>query len=235
MIERTTCAKLLQTINSYRKHSNTKFLVIFDIDDTILDTYSRRFFIYKNYLTKTFHLPEISSNLQKENYNFIPLIKNDNNYKESDTEIKNFYLKLLFSEPLLYMDTPFLGVTRFFKSLSASLTVPIIFLTGRPEITMKKATYEILTRYQFLTSQNDKDRLVMKSNPKIPDTIFKKLQLKHILNIFPQEKVIIFDNESENCKIFNEILPDDAMIVRFNSIEQKSCSFNGFLIDNWIY
>lgn len=235
MIERTTCAKVLQAINSYRKHSNTNFLVIFDIDDTILDTSSRRFFIYKNYLTKRFHLPEISSNLQKAYYNFIPLIKNNINYKDSDTKIKNFYLELLFSEPLLYMDTPFLGFTKFFKKISASLTVPIIFLTGRPENTMKKATYEILTRYQFLMSQNDTDRLIMKSDPKIPDTIFKKLQLKHLLNLFPEEKIIIFDNESENCKIFNEILPDDAMIVRFNSIEQKSCSFDGFLINNWIY
>ncbi len=234
MIERITCTKILQTINSYKKHTNADFLVIFDLDDTILDTFSRRFFIYKDYLKNQFHLPKISFNLQKNHYNFISIIENDINYKELNSEIRNFYLKLFFSEQFLYLDIPFLGVMSFFKRLS-DFAIPLIFLTGRPESTMKKATCEILNRYKLYTSINDEENLFMKKNPAMPDHLFKKIELKHILNLFPEEKIIIFDNESQNCKVFNQILSNDAMIVRFNSIEQRTCNFDGFLMDNWIY
>ena len=232
MNEKITCIEILSKINSEIKHSSNRYLLIFDLDDTIFDTSYRRHFIYENFLKEQFKLPNLHFNFHRKYYNFPPLIEKCKFFQENNLEILKIFLNFYISESYLHLDIPFFGVSQFFNHLS-KIENKVFFLTGRNKSTMQMKTYQLLQKYRLLSHHNNQNYLIMKKNTKIPDKLFKVKELKYILNQFPENKIIIIDNESENCKIFEENLPNDSLIVRFNSVQKKKCDFDGFILENW--
>jgi len=232
MQNKITCSDILHKIYSEKKHLNIQYVFIFDIDDTIFDTSYRRFFIYEKFLRKEFKLPRINFYLQKKHYNFIPLLEKDSIFQEKYYKILDRYYNLFLSESFLILDKPYCGIKSFLQSLNW-LKIPILFLTGRYSPNLKTATQYLLKKYDLISPQMT-NFLFMKPNMKISDKNFKKLELNSIINLYPERKIIIFDNESENCEIFNEILPKNSTIIRFNSVQRKICQYRGFLLENWI-
>lgn len=233
MAQVTTAKNLLKEINHQTKRSATPYLLIFDLDDTIFNTSYRRFFVYEFLLRHQFDLPRLDLISLKNSYNFIPYIRNHPSFKINYSKIMNIRNRMILSNSLLYLDQPYFGVRKFLKHLN-SLNVDYIFLTGRPEDTMKIGTNETLVKFGFITHKIIQNYLFMKKNQFIPDNIFKKIELKHILDLFPERKIIIFDNESENCRGFNEILPNDALVVLFNTIQKRICHFHGKVLNTWL-
>ncbi len=228
-----TASNLIKEINCQIKHSTARHLLIFDLDDTIFNTSYRRFYVYEFLLRPQFDLPKINLNSFKNSYNFIPFIKNHPSFKINHSKIINIRNRMILSNFLLYLDQPYFGVSKFLKHLNG-LNVDYIFLTGRPEGSMKVETNESLGKFGLINPNFVQNYLLMKKNRFMPDNIFKKIELTHILDLFPERKIIIFDNESENCREFNEVLPNDAIVVRFNAVQKKVCHFQGMVLNTWL-
>ncbi|NVM28582.1 MAG: hypothetical protein HWN65_07040 [Candidatus Helarchaeota archaeon] len=227
-----TTKEIFNKINTQMKRSNTRFTLIFDLDDTLFDTSYRRYFIYEQFLRPKYELPKLSLNLLKKCYNFLPLLEENYYFRKNHTNIVEDFLKLFLSRPCLYFDRPFSGTISFFNQIR-NPKIRVVFLTGRHNATMKTGTILLLKIYGFIYQGFNRHFLVMKKNDKLSDGYFKIRELKHIMELFPKETFVIFDNESENCKLFEEILPNNAIIVRYNSVQKKDCHFNGFFLENW--
>ena len=230
--KRITSNKILQQINSEIKRSEPNYIAIFDLDDTVFDTSFRRIFIYEQYLPKIYDLPILNPILQKKHYNFIPLINKNAVFQEYRSEIIKFFFKLFLSEQFLFLDRPFPGIKPFLDSL-IKLDIPIIYLTGRLASTIRKGTFAMLEKYGLPNSLKRQTYLRMKINEKTSDNSYKKRELKRLINQYPEKKFLIFDNESRNCSMFNESLPNDSIIVRFNSVQKKYSHYEGYLLNSW--
>jgi len=232
MSRKITCTEILQEIHKKTPELGNKILIVFDLDDTVFNTFYRRYHVYNRFLKSQFNLPELSQHLHKSHYNFKSTLEKSIEFRKNDAVIMNRYTQLFLSDSLLSLDRPFPGFNSFIQKLQA-LDLHIIFLTARPERTMKKGTLRVLKKYQLLNQISPKNSLIMKKNESLSDLQFKIIKLKSIKNQFPSFKMLIFDNESQNCKAFEKILPKSSKIIRFNSVQKNNTPFNGYVLDSW--
>lgn len=230
MNRKITLQILLSKINYWSKHKKQDFLLLFDLDDTIFDTSIRRFYAYDRFLRIQFNLPKLAFSQLRFSYDFTPFIQHSSLYNDQHSIIHRCWNKFFTSNNLLFLDTPYLKMLYFFNAISC-YKVAVIFLTARPEVTMKTATLNCLKKYGFVTSKFLPDSLVMKTSESLIDSTFKKLELKRILNLYSHQKIIIIDNDSKNCSDFNKILPHDSIVVHFNSVEKRRYPYDGFLLN----
>ncbi|MHA1649969.1 MAG: HAD family hydrolase [Candidatus Helarchaeota archaeon] len=231
MIRRITSTKILQKINKILKHSDSSVLLVFDLDDTIFDTFYRKSFVYENVLRKKYRLPEFDPIFHKIHYGLKSLLETRKISCEDYPEILTIYEDYFLTNELLSLDRPFPGVCSFFEKL-LKFKVQIVFLTARPERTMRTGTILSLNKYIFKGKLKN-SHLIMKNKLNFSDREFKRLALKRIIDQFSADKIIIFDNEPENCRIFNELLPMEARVIKFNSIQKSNCKFSGFVLESW--
>jgi len=226
-----TSNAILQTLNFHMNRYNTQFICIFDLDDTIFDTSYRRFFIYGKFLQKQYHLPALSLYFHRIHYNFISLIENTHNFQENRSDIVETFYNLFLSNSFLHLDKPFPGVKTFLNYLYI-LRIPVIFLTGRLESAMRGCTCESLRKYNLINPYFNHESLVMKKYAKRADFEFKKRELKRIRGLFPESRLVIFDNESKTCSVFSETY-QDAIVVRFNSVQKVNHPYNGLHLNHY--
>ncbi|MHA1266690.1 MAG: hypothetical protein ACTSRS_15750 [Candidatus Helarchaeota archaeon] len=210
---------------------NHRLLLIFDLDDTIFDTSYRRYFIYTTFLRPIFKIPKLNFKVFSKYYNFSTIIKKDPCFQRHRFEIMNLYNRLMLNSFLLWLDRPFDGVSQFFTNPLIQ-SIPKLFLSGRSE-SMRKATLQSLKTHGIISSSFNPAHLILKKSELISDEVFKQNQLRQIKKQFSHATIIIFDNESLNCKFFNGVLPSTAIVIRFNSVQRIDCRFKGYHLNYW--
>ncbi|MHA1269159.1 MAG: HAD family hydrolase [Candidatus Helarchaeota archaeon] len=218
---------LINLLDSYRYKSDSRF-IIFDIDDTIMDTTNRRWIIYEK-LKSSYNLPYIPIKEFKNYYNLTDGLKKYNFNKTELSLINQKFLKSFLSNKYLKEDIPFPGV-RDFIQMVYDLNYNIIFLTGRDK-KMRKATIKSFNSFKIPINKNN-ILLIMKNNTNISDLDFK---LEFIKNFYKKNKIIcIIDNDSEICNAFRKILNDNYLIIKFNSIQRNNVVYDGLTLDSWL-
>ncbi|MBD3229980.1 MAG: HAD hydrolase-like protein [Candidatus Lokiarchaeota archaeon] len=217
---------LIKILEKKRKKGKNQY-IIFDIDDTIIDTTKRKEEVYKRIKSNN-KLPDLFPDEFRTSYNIIELLKNKNFDENSLIKANNNFLKYFLSNEYLKYDSQFPGVEKVIYKLSG-IGFKIIYLTGR-HYDMFEGTMESF-KMNNIPIDNENIELVMKKDFYLSDIDFKK----NFINNFDKKNniICIIDNDSETCNELGLLVNDDTLIIKFNSTQKDSIKFNGFHLNNW--
>ncbi|MHA1309297.1 MAG: HAD hydrolase-like protein [Candidatus Helarchaeota archaeon] len=209
------------------KRDNTKIqYIVFDIDDTIMDTAERKKIIY-NRLKKMYDLPTISSEEFEKAYNIAQILVKYNFQEDEILKINQKFVKLFLSNKYILKDRPFPGIKDIINEL-LKMNYYIIYLTGRT-INLRKKTIKSFKMNEIPIQKPNID-LVMKKDNDCPDLTFK---LEYIKNFREKENIVCFiDNDSETCNELKRIL-NSNLIIKFYSTQKDNLIYNGPYISKW--
>ncbi|MBI3544101.1 MAG: HAD family hydrolase [Deltaproteobacteria bacterium] len=187
-------------------------VVVFDLDDTLINSRERTTRILRELgeseevrrafpddaetLAATpvsrvrYYLEETFANLGIDNK---PLLAQAN----------EFWLKRFFTNDYCAKDKPVRGAVGYVSWL-AKLGAKVVYLTGRDAPNMEPGTRYNLTRSRFPMSPEN-TLLLMKPDPKMDDTEFKKTALAAIGRL--GDVVGVFENEPRNINVLHAAFP----------------------------
>ena len=212
--------------------------VIIDIDDTLMDTRGRTREIlleigtfYKIPELQTLTLENTDSSCHKTCSN--AGIKNEDTLskicgnRNGDTESQSLWGKKFFLDgTYLKYDHVVPGAVAFLKRIS-ELPVHIIYLSGRKEKYMLKATRKQLNFHHFPTARMGSkftSEIILKPESANNNIDFKKneiTKLKKKYNI-----VFAVDDNEKNVNMFRNMLDESAIVVLLNKDLSKSVDFS---------
>jgi len=219
---------LLEKVQSARA-AGKKPIVIFDLDETLLNSRIRALRILKDIAFRQdisegfpseadqimrmgysdirawiMDLPEILSRAGIQNPRFTERIEN----LYADAYLSNKFCALDWVEP---------GAVQYVKKLSG-LGAHIAYLTGRNRPGMSVCTEEALRKNGFPLGASENASLTMKSKRALDDAEFKKKALASIAQL--GQVVGGFDNEPANVNALKEAFPD-ALIVFLDTMHSN--------------
>lgn len=196
---------------------NLNPLVIFDLDDTLIDCRYRKHRVFHDFIQqpdiiKFFpdEIPRIRGlSCEKVAYRIVDNMDKAG-IKSADfrRKIEEFWAEHYFTNPYVTLDEPFPGSVNFVQDLAKSGT-KIVYFSGRDLPGMGKGTRENLTRLGFPMGKNTE--LVLKPNSLMPDLTFKQLALPMIRRL--GEVVAVFENESRNLNAIAEEFPQAILVL----------------------
>lgn len=193
-----------------------KPVLLFDIDDTLIDTRHRKMAILKE-------LAEQPIAEGKHGYN--ELLKTASlkhiKYRVKDTlaalgifdegfvkDAESYWRERNFTNAYIEYDQPIAGAVRFVNWLHRKGS-QIIYLTGRPEPTMGKGTKINLKQLEFPLGEDV--LLMMKPDAGMPDFEYKQGVMAEIAQM--GEIVAAFENEGHNLNLMAEHFPEAYMVM----------------------
>lgn len=219
--------------------SKDKPVLVFDLDDTLIDTRHRKMAILKE-------LAEQPVADGKHGYN--ELLRTASlkhiKYRVKDTlaalgifdegfvaEAERYWRERNFTDDYIEHDLPIAGAVRFVNWLHRKGS-QIIYLTGRPEPTMVKGTKINLKQLEFPLGEDV--LLMMKPDPKRPDFEFKQEVMKEIAEM--GQVIAAFENEGHNLNMMAEHFPDAYMVMldTIKSPAQPPLSDDAYVIKDYI-
>lgn len=219
--------------------SKTKPVLLFDLDDTLIDTRYRKMAILKE-------LSEQPSADSKSSYN--ELLRTASlkhiKYRVKDTlaalgifddafvkEAEAYWRERNFTDAYIEHDMPIAGAVRFVNWLHRKGS-QIIYLTGRPEPTMMKGTKTNLKQLEFPLGEDV--LLMMKPDAAMDDYSFKQDVMSEIADM--GEVVAAFENEGHNLNMMAEHFPDSYMVMldTIKSPNQPDLSDDVYVIKDFI-
>lgn len=192
-------------------------VIIFDLDDTLIDTRYRKLAILKelseeNLPQSEFHsLCEIlkTASIQHVKY----LVKDTLNalgifHDEFITYTENYWKQKNFSSPYVLLDKPIQGASRYVNWLHRK-GGKIIYLTGRDRENMGSGTLQNLKDLDFPVQ--DISNIVMKEDTSVSDADFKKVAIQSLVN--QGEVIALFENEGRNLIEMAEYCPNSNLVI----------------------
>lgn len=213
-----------------------KRAVIFDIDDTLVDTNYRTLAILQQIGIEQ-SIPPLET-LEIGNVDFFcsVTLKNtgvgDPGLTEKicghfdpdptkNTMNSSLWGKAFFSDSrMIRFDHVIAGAPQFVESISEKARAKVIYLSGRNQETLKQGTIEELTHYGFpgfRRNTSDCAQLILK--PKSfsgDDTAFKTIVAKDLIDRLGYTIVAAFDDQAPNANAFRALLPVSAPVIRPN-------------------
>jgi hypothetical protein len=193
-----------------------KPVIIFDIDDTIIDCRHRKHrvmhdFIKQSHVRESFALEcQIVEQMTWENvqYRVLDTLAQEGVRNQLFGEqLFQFWRQHYFTYPYLIDDKPFPGALEFVNHCH-DLGATTVYLTGRDIPGMGQATFDAMRKLGF-PSDDKLVHFILKEDPAINDLEFKVLALDKVA---PLGKVIAaFENELPNLHVMAERFPDAAM------------------------
>ena len=219
--------KDISTINSYLNNlrESSRPLAIFDLDSTLYNVSPRTQKIVHDFCLQDVvkqAYPKESSTLAN-----IPIQSNDWGYFEALDrhnfvssvrflkQLSKFWRQNFFSNTYMDHDKTYKNASAFVNSITP-LNCDIMYLTGRSQDKMLPGSWKNLKRDSF-PIQNESS-LVMKTNPDLPDHIFKTGVIAEIKKNY--EHIILFENEP---KILNRVNIDhpETMLCFIDSTHSR--------------
>lgn len=192
-------------------------VVIFDLDDTLINTKERNLRILRDFVSKTnisVKYPvevEAVSRITLKNIRYLLTdtlkdlgVTNEDFVKEANA----FWGPNFFSNEYSAKDRPNRGAAQYVNWLWGS-GATIVYLTGRDVPRMEKGTIANLLRHGFPLGGTHA-RLMMKPTKEEDDLVFKQRALKEIAMM--GEVVGGFENEPANINAFQENFPGGIMV-----------------------
>ena len=194
------------------KSSGSIPLVVFDLDDTIIDCRHRKMFVLREFCSldqsQTIWPTEckavLSAKLESYEYkinDFLMNISIDNS--EFQEALEKFWFSKYFSNPYLSADKFFPGALESIEKMRA-LGAEIRYFTGRDETGMREGTEKKLKENGL------NDKVFMKPSVEIPDDRYKVDYFDEVINGF--ELVCFFENELRNLNPFVDKFPESLFI-----------------------
>ncbi len=209
---------LYARINS-AKASGEVPLIVFDVDDTLIDCRHRKSIVFHDFARDETHRarwPEDTEKLSKHNWQALKYRVHDNLKPLSITdkifgdELLAFWLKNYFSYPYLIQDKAFPGAQEFVTKCY-NLGADIVYLTARDHPGMYQGTIEALESLGFPIHKPN-IHVLLKPDVNTSDYDFK---LKALEDIAALGRVIAsFENELPNLNAMAERFPTALMIWR---------------------
>lgn len=187
-------------------------VVIFDLDDTLIDTRQRNLRIINDFINGE----DISIRFPLEVEKLKSLLLSDIRYNLADTlkvkgvvdegfvkEISSFWLTNFFSNQYSATDKPNPGAAKYVRKLQLAGAI-IVYLTGRDVPRMREGTIANLKKLGFPLDNNAV--LMMKPIATMDDLAFKKEALQTISKL---GKVVgAFENEPANINLLHSSYPE---------------------------
>lgn len=196
-----------------------KPLIIFDIDDTIIDCRHRKFRVIRDFIAQ----PLIREAFPLECLLTERLVWENVQYRVMDTlaiegvqnqdfgeQLFQFWRQNYFTYPYLIEDEPFPGALEFVQ-LCHKLGAVIVYLTGRDLPGMGPATFDTIRKLGF-PATGDRVHFILKQDPTIEDLEFKVLALEKIAGL--GTVIAALENELPNLHAMANRFPEAAMYWR---------------------
>lgn len=194
--------------------SKDKPVLLFDLDDTLIDTRHRKMAILKELAEQPAADGKMSDLLRTASLKHIK-------YRVKDTlaalgifdeafvkEAERYWWERNFTDAYIEYDLPIPGAVRFVNWLHRKGS-QIIYLTGRPEPTMIKGTKINLKQLEFPLGEDV--LLLMKPDAAMDDFDYKKAVMQEIAQMGPL--IAAFENEGHNLNMMAEHFPDAFMVL----------------------
>lgn len=194
-------------------------LVVFDVDDTLIDCRHRKSLVFHAFAREEDHRnrwPDDTRKLSAHHWESLKYRVHDNLHPLSISnrlfadELLNYWLKHYFSYPYLIQDRAFPGAQAFVKTC-LDLGSHIIYLTARDHPGMYQGTVEALESLGF-PIHKPHIHVMLKPEYSLDDHHFKVGALEEIAKL--GEVVASFENELINLNAMAERFPDALMYWR---------------------
>lgn len=201
---------VVRTEDTNRQHQTP--VVVFDIDDTLLDTRFRTARIFGELaLHPTFRTqyPQDSDRLlrirptQVQYSTETTLIRAGITHPAVIAEIVNYWKMRFFSDFYAAEDIQLPDAARYVRQLHRSGAI-IVYLTGRPQETMRLGTQTALQRWRFPLDQ--RTALLMKPDAAMEDLVFKRGAMNEIARM--GTVIGVFENEPANLNLLSSRFPE---------------------------
>lgn len=213
----TILRDVLEQISSCKSRDQEP-VVIFDIDDTLIDCRHRKLKVFKDFVSQAsiseqFPIEsELIQNARLDQMRYrvhecMEVLKIDNEIFSK--ALFDFWLSTYFTNQYLAHDQPFPGAIDFVESCHQE--AKIIYLTGRDLPGMGEGTKASLKNHGF-PWDTERTKLMMKEDPQEADFEFKTNALKKIAQL--GTVVASFENELKNLNQMAETFPEALMYWR---------------------
>lgn len=215
-------------------------VILFDLDDTLIDTRFRKLAILKELAESPVPSQEFHSHCEILKTASIKHLK----YRVKDSlaalgifhdgfieYCENFWKERNFSDRYVELDRPIQGAVRYVNWLHRK-GATIIYLTGRDELGMGKGTLKNLQELEF--PLKELTHLIMKPDARIPDLEFKTSVLDNLKQF--GEVIAIFENEGKNLVAMANKYQNATKVIldTIKSPDQPKFPFEVHQIKNFI-
>jgi hypothetical protein len=214
-----------------------RVVVMFDLDDTLINTRERNQRIFKDFASQA----DIQSMYPDESKKLLEVQVNQIHYLLSDTmstlaitspefikAAMDFWLAKFFTNEYCQLDKPNPGAVRYVKSLvRAGATV--VYLTGRDIPRMGDGTKANLV-FRGFPLDDTNAVLIMKPDPKMDDLAFKISQFDSIRKMGEMDGA--FENEPANIDAMNEAFPNAISVFLDTLHSPKPVTVNSDVV--WV-
>lgn len=187
-------------------------IVVFDLDDTLLQTDHRHVRILREFAAQ----PEVRGRSLEDAWKLAQLEPGGLRYAIADTarlagvsdetvlaELRSFWFARFFKNDYLRADAPVPGGPQFCRDAAEAGAV-VVYMTGRDE-GMREGTEWSLRRHGFPVPDGAAIRLILKPRFDTPDLEFKTEALRRIEEM--GEVVGSFENEPAHINLFHGAFP----------------------------
>jgi len=208
---------VLELVEAKVVHSEDIPVVIFDLDDTLFDSRTRKFQIFREFASQA----EIKRDYPFSSATVMSLGVEDHLYGVEDTltqvgvrddefvqGAKQHWVERFFTNTYVATDLPIKGAVEYVNRLHRKGAV-IVYLTGRDIPNMEVGTRTSLIKHGFPIDEGD-THLFMKPDKKIADADYKGAAIEDIREL--GKIVAVFENEPRNINLMAEAFPNATAV-----------------------
>ncbi len=194
------------------KNQGLKPLVVFDLDDTLIDCRYRKRFVLREFCSVEANQTDwkeecskvLSAKIESYEYRVADFLKNLSITNEDfKLAIEKYWLSKYFTNTYLAADEFFPGAIKSLEKMR-SLGAEIRYFTGRDEPGMKDGTVKKLNEHGL------NDKLFMKPSADIPDDEYKVQHFEKVTKGY--DLICFFENEIRNLNPFLNQYPDSLFV-----------------------
>ncbi|MCX6132081.1 MAG: HAD family hydrolase [Proteobacteria bacterium] len=211
--------KQTQNAITASKASNKTPVVIFDLDDTLIDCRHRKYLVIQNFIQQE-HIKRdftkecallTSLDWQKVQYRVLDTLKQEGIDDSQFCELMlRFWRQQYFTYDYLLKDQPFRGALDYVEYCHNAGAI-VVYLTGRDEPGMGLGTRDSLQKLGFPV-KGPQVEFILKPNPLDPDFEFKVAALEQIDLL--GEVIAALENELVNLNAMAARFPEAAVYWR---------------------
>jgi phosphoglycolate phosphatase-like HAD superfamily hydrolase len=215
MVRSSKVSVLSELLNRLGGEASAPYVVIFDLDSTLLSTQERNHVILHQFAEQVGGPPDLFPALEKitphtMGWNVMDdLRQNGFRHQPTLTRLHAFWLARFFHDDYLQHDPPIPGAVSFVNRVHAEGAI-VYYLTGRDEPNMGTGTRASLRRHGFPL---DVDRVHLRLKPRFGDD-----DLAFKMALFPDIRALgtvaaAFENEPRNANLFAAFFPEAQVIL----------------------
>lgn len=255
LVSSTLGASPLHTVKEEIKKSG-KGIIIMDLDETILDSHTRKYHAFLDAFKihcgepeTTLHTPKSEECEKLQGLSKIDFYKINNGYSmydllgrmkltwsDSIKAITETMISIYMTSHRMEQDSPLPGANTYVRELKR-LGAEVYFITARYEDTMAEGTISQLKALGFM-QKGEEQYLILRKRGEAP-LDFKKNALSKVISESKRKNtsvVGLFENEAENLNVWKEVFPQAvAVLIKGNMLVNVKPKEGLFLIEDYRY